>query len=44
MCAGVSFPRRRTLPIGYTLKPYAEEDYTGVRIPFEVEVKNIIVT
>ena len=44
MCAGLSFPRRRTLPIGYTLKPYAEEDYTGVRIPFEVEIKNIIVT
>lgn len=44
MCAGVSFMRRWVLPIGYRLKPYAEQDYTGVRVPFEVEVKNIIVT
>jgi hypothetical protein len=40
---GFTFPSRRTLPIGYTLGSYAEEDHTGVRVPFEVEVKNIIV-
>ena len=40
---GFTFPSRRTLPIGYTLGAYAEEDYTGVRLPFDVEVKNIIV-
>jgi hypothetical protein len=44
MATGLSFPRRRTLPIGYTLKPYAEEDYTGVQVPFDVDVKNIVVT
>ncbi len=43
MTQGFSFPSRRTLPIGYTLKPYAEEDYTGKRIPFKVKVENIIV-
>jgi hypothetical protein len=42
MTQGFSFPSRRTLPIGYTLNPYAEEDYTGQRIPFKVKVENII--
>ena len=40
---GFTFPSRRTLPIGYTLGAYAEEDHTGARVPFKVEVKNIIV-
>jgi len=40
---GFTFPSRRTLPFGYTLGAYAEEDYTGVRVPFNVDVKNVIV-
>jgi hypothetical protein len=43
MTQGFSFPSRRTLPIGYTLGSYAEQDHTGARVPFKVDVKNIIV-